>query len=35
MIIKNIKEIYNEGIKLDDVDMLMERTRKVMCEKLE
>jgi len=35
MIIQALPEISTEGLTLDDVDMLMERTRKVMCETFE
>jgi len=35
MIIQTLPEISTEGLTLDDVDMLMERTRKVMCETFE
>jgi lysophosphatidate acyltransferase len=35
MIIQALPEISTEGLTLDDVDVLMERTRKVMCETFE
>jgi hypothetical protein len=35
MIIQALPEISTEGLTLDDVDMLMERTRKVMCDTFE
>ena len=35
MIIQALPEISTEGLTLDDVDMLMERTRKVMCKTFE
>jgi len=35
MIIQALPEISTEGLTLDDVDMLMERTRKLMCETFE
>jgi lysophosphatidate acyltransferase len=35
MIIQALPEISTEGLTLDDVDMLMEKTRKVMSEKFE
>jgi lysophosphatidate acyltransferase len=35
MIIQALPAIPTEGLTLDDVDLLMERTRKVMCETFE
>jgi lysophosphatidate acyltransferase len=35
MIIQALPEISTEGLTLDDVDVLMERTRKVMCKTFE
>jgi hypothetical protein len=35
MIIQALPEIPTEGLTLDDVDELMEKTRKVMCETFE